>query len=179
MKWRMLLLGIVGLGWVAAVSAEQTASDRTLERLRGLAGEWEGTLEWSGGRTGTGHVRASYSTIAYGSSVVENFFMGDSELPSMTSVYHVDGSDLRMTHYCGARNQPRLKASRIDEGTGVVTFAFVDGTGLVEHPGHVAGVELRFLANDRLVVRFTFEGDGKTSVEHIELARTRPGRRSG
>ncbi len=171
-RW-IAILGFAGLGLVTAASAEQTASDKALERLRGLAGEWEGTLEWSGARTGTGRVRASYSTISYGSAVVENLYMGDSELPSMTSVYHLDGSDLRMTHYCGARNQPRLKASRIDEAGGVVQFAFVDGTGLVEHPAHVAGVELRFLSNDRLVVRFTFEGDGKTSTEHIELSRTR------
>ena len=176
-RW-IFLLGVVGLGLVTAASAEQTASDRTLERLRGLAGEWEGTLEWSGARSGTGSVRASYSTTGYGSAVVENLYMGNSELPSMTSVYHVDGSDLRMTHFCGARNQPRLKASRIDEAGGIVQLAFVDGTGLVEHPAHVAGVESRFLSNDRLVVRFTFEGDGKTSIEHIELSRTRAGRTS-
>src|SRR5262245_26894912 len=101
------------LGFAAAVSADETPSARVLERLRGLAGDWEGSLEWSGARTGTGRVKASYSTTGYGSAVVENLYMGDDALPSMTSVYHLDGSDLRMTHYCGARNQPRLKASRI------------------------------------------------------------------
>jgi len=179
MHRRISLLGAAWLGLVTAVSAEQTPAARTLERLRALAGEWEGTLEWSGARTGTGPVRASYSTSGYGSAVVENLFMGDDKLPSMMSVYHLDGSDLRMTHYCGAQNQPRLKVSRIDEAGGVVQFAFVDGTGLVEHPAHVAGVELRFLPDDRLVVEFTFEGAGKTSKEHIELKRTGPRRAAG
>src|SRR5262245_7580358 len=182
-RWPMYrlnaFLGAACLGFAAMVSAEEVPSARVLERLRGLAGDWEGSLEWSGARTGTGPVRASYSTSGYGSAVVENLFMGDDKLPSMMSVYHLDGSDLRMTHYCGAQNQPRLKASRIDEAGGVVQFAFVDGTGLVEHPAHIAGIELRFLPDDRLVVEFTFEGAGKTSKEHIELKRTGPRRAAG
>ena len=89
----------------------------------------------------------------------------------MTTVYHTDGSDLRMTHYCGARNQPRLKASRIDEAAGLAEFAFVDATGLAAQPAHVEAFEIRLLPDDRLVLRFTFDAGGRKSFERIELSR--------
>ena len=157
----------------SALGAEQTAASRTLARLNSLAGEWEGTLEWSGARTGTGTVRAVYRQTGSGSAIVEDLIMGNDAVPSMTSVYHLDGADLRMTHYCGAHNQPRLKATRIDEEQGAVQFSFVDATNLSEQPAHVEGLEIRFLAADRLSLRFTFTGGGKQSFEQIDLKRTR------
>jgi hypothetical protein len=45
-----------------------------------------------------------------GSALVESLIMGG--VPTMTTVYHLDEADLRMTHYCGAKNQPRLKAAK-------------------------------------------------------------------
>jgi hypothetical protein len=98
--------------------------------------------------------------------------MGGATVPSMTSVYHLDGSDLRLTHFCAAGNQPRLKATEIDGALGTARFSFLDATNLQANPAHVEAVELRFVSADRLVVRFTFGGGGGArSVEHIELAR--------
>ncbi len=97
--------------------------------------------------------------------------MDGQTLPSMTSVYHMDGADLRMTHFCGAQNQPRLKATEIDEAHDIIHFTFVDGTNLDARPAHVTAVDLRFVTKDRLVLRFTFAAAGKISVENIELQR--------
>src|SRR5262245_9561195 len=170
---RLEMRGVYGflfllvLGTAGAAEKPQTPAQRMLERMRNLVGEWEGTLEWTGARTGTGPLKASYTLTGYGSAIVENLISPESPIPSMTSVYHLDGSDLRMTHFCGAQNQPRLKATEIDEARGVVKFSFVDATGLTEHPGHVAAFEMRFLPDDRLELRFTFESGGKTSLERI------------
>src|SRR5262245_8346895 len=163
----MLALGFGTLGWTAAGGfvreVSPAASIRT--RLAGLAGEWQGSFTWSGARTGTGVVKATYLVTANGTAVIENLVMGNDTQPSMTSVYHLDGPDLRMTHFCGAGNQPRLKASQIDEAKGIVQFAFVDATNLAVQPAHVDAVEIRIVSADQLVVRFTFVGGGKTSVE--------------
>jgi hypothetical protein len=48
----------------------------------------------------------------------------------MVTVYHQDGQDLRMTHYCSAKNQPRMKASSVSPDGNVVSFEFVDATNL-------------------------------------------------
>ena len=169
-------LALAAIVCVAGIAAAQPAGGpETFQRLRALAGEWQGTLEWTGARVGKGTVHASYHPTGNGSAMIEDLVMNGSDTPSMSSVYHLDGSELRMTHYCGAHNQPRLKAAQIDPAKGIVKFAFLDGTDLEAHPAHVDGVELRFLSADRLVLEFTFVGGGKTSVEHIELDRVRGG----
>jgi hypothetical protein len=107
------------------------------------------------------------------SAVVEDLMTGPGHAPSMTSVYHLDGADLRMTHYCAARNQPRLKARRIDLARGFLAFDYVDATNLASpETSHVHGFELRFVDADHLELTFLFLGGGKQSLEHITLSRT-------
>jgi hypothetical protein len=55
-----------------------------------------GSVEWSGARTEKGKMNATYYLTGAGSSVVENLTVNGTAL--MTSVYHLDGLDLRMTH---------------------------------------------------------------------------------
>ena len=163
---------IVSLCCAVHLTAIDTPSDRMFERLRGLAGEWEGTFEWSQGRPG-GKLRAAYYSTGNGSALVENLIMGDA--PTMTTIYHLDGPDLRMTHYCAAMNQPRLKATRVDESAGVVEFSFVDITNATAaNPAHVEGFVIRLLDAGRLNLSFTFGGGpGKGAVENIMLERIR------
>ena len=90
----------------------------------------------------------------------------------MTTVYHLDGADLRMTHFCGAQNQPRLKASRIDLAQGALDFSFVDITNLKSPDApHVYGCELRFLNADHITLTFLFENGAQKSRERITLKR--------
>jgi hypothetical protein len=131
-----------------------------LARLAALTGEWEGSYEWTGGRTSRGAMNASYSTTGNASAVVETLTVDG--VPSMTTVYHTDGPDLRMTHYCAARNQPRLKASKIDLAGGAIDFAFVDATNLsAPDAPHVTGLEVRFADADHLTLTFLF---GETAI---------------
>jgi hypothetical protein len=153
--------------------ARESPAAAALARLATLTGEWEGSAEWTGGRTGRYAMNARYFTTGNGSAVVENLISDG--VPVMTSVYHTDGSDLRMTHFCGARNQPRLKASKIDLPGGSVDFAFVDATNLsAPDAPHVTGLEVRFGDEDHVTLTFLFEGGGKPARERISLQRARP-----
>ncbi len=159
---------------VFAVPGEAVPSPAAaaLARLAMLTGEWEGTAEWTGGRTSRGPMNARYYPTGNGSAVVENLIVDG--VPLMTTVYHTDGPDLRMTHYCGARNQPRLKASRIDLAGGAIDFSFVDATNLsTPDAGHVTGLEVRFGDDDHVTLTFLFEGGGKPARERVSLQRTR------
>jgi hypothetical protein len=152
-----------------------SAAAAAFKKLCALAGEWEGTVQWSGARHDSGRMNASYSLTGAGSAVVETLTMDG--VPIMTSVYHLDASDLRMTHYCGARNQPRLKARRIDVEQGVLDFDFVDITNLSSpEAGHVTGVEIRLRDADSMTLTFVFEQGGQRSRERIELRRVPPKR---
>ena len=153
--------------------ARESAGVAALARLAALAGEWEGSAEWTGARTDRGPMNARYFTTGNGSAVVESLLVGGA--PIMTTVYHTDGPDLRMTHYCGARNQPRLKASKIDLAAGAIDFAFVDATNLsAPDAPHVTALSVRFGDEDHVTLTFTFEGNGKPAYERISLHRAGP-----
>ena len=163
---------------VSTESGSGSDSAAALAKLRTLAGDWSGTVEWTGARTDRGTMKVSYRLTGYGSAVVEDLSSeGGGGVPAMTSVYHQDGADLRVTHYCGAQNQPRLKASRMDVAAGAFDFAFVDATNLkTPDAPHVTGIELRLGDSEHMVLTFVFaESGGRVSREKITLTRVGKG----
>jgi hypothetical protein len=166
-----LILAIFGsLALISVGRSEDNSGATMFAQLKSLAGDWRGTFEWSGARTGKGSMDASYYLTGNGSALVENLISDGA--PVMTSVYHLDGPALRMTHYCGAQNQPRLKAERIGSAQGAIDFGFVDITNLKSADApHVHGLELRLIDPNHITVTFLFQGGGKESRELIALDR--------
>jgi hypothetical protein len=162
------------LGWAAilsGLSAEQTASSNALGQIKALTGNWSGTFRWTRGRNDSGSMNATYYVTGNGSAVVENLI--NESTPLMTSVYHLDGPDLRMTHFCGAQNQPRLKARRIDLDHGAIDFEFVDATNLRSPDApHVHGLEIRLIDPNHVTLTFLFQSGSVESREEINLKRT-------
>lgn len=139
-------------------------------RLRRLEGSWRGSYAWTGARAANGAMTATYRVTGNGSALIEDLAID--EKPVMTSAYHLDKGDLRMTHYCAAGNQPRLKAGSIDLAKNVIRFDFVDITNLpAPDSPHVHGFMIRLVDADHIELEFTFQGKGKESVEHIALRR--------
>ena len=154
----------------AAVSPVGNSANAAFEKLLALEGQWSGSYEWSGARTDRGSMDATYSITGNGSAVVENLTVDGK--PLMTTVYHLDGDALRMTHYCAARNQPRLRARTIDLSRGVVEFDFVDATNLrsADAP-HVHGFEIHFVNDDHIQLVFLFHAGEQRSRETVDLKR--------
>ena len=75
-----------------------------------------------------------YKLTGAGSAVVETQFPGTGH--EMVSVYHLDGDDLRMTHYCAAGNQPRVKLDRAHSTPDQLIFVFDGGTNLDPEKDH-------------------------------------------
>lgn len=86
-------------------STNPAATHPGLERLKKLAGTWVAVGE--DGKP-TDQVVSVVKVTAAGSAVHETLFPGQAH--EMVSVYHRDGADLVMTHYCALGNQPRMKA---------------------------------------------------------------------
>ena len=119
----------------------------------------------------------TYKTIAAQSCVLETSFDAHPD-ETMLTLYHLSGEELLLTHYCVAKNQPRLKATAATEDGSVIEFTFLDATGMPSRDvGHM----------DRLVVTFEEDGfteqwfwysDGKESpMEQITLTRSSNGER--
>jgi hypothetical protein len=167
----LLWIGLACAAITPVLSADPPDSFKAFEQIKALTGNWNGTYEWTGGRKANGSMSATYYVTGNGSAVVENLITDGA--PSMTSVYHLDGSNLRMTHFCAAQNQPRLKASRIDLAQGAIDFDFVDATNLrsAEAP-HVHGLEIRLLDPNHVTLTFLFHSGSVESREKISLQRT-------
>jgi hypothetical protein len=172
-----VLAGVVSLVssvCAADIQVPEGAAVRVFERMHSLAGVWQGTYEWSGTRSGSGKLRVAYHLTGGGSALVEDLLMGEDDTPTMTTVYHLDGAELRMTHYCAARNQPRLRAARVDEAAGSVSFSFVDVTNASANPAYVDGFSMHMIDADHLNIRFEFGGlSGKRATENIVVERVR------
>jgi hypothetical protein len=124
---------------VAAPPTESRAASPAFERFKALAGEWVAVED--GEMSKKGDLVARYAVTAGGSAVVETVFPGSPH--EMVTVYHADGPDLVLTHYCVEGNQPRMRArgasgSRFD-------FQFDGGAGIDprrDRHMHSATVEL-------------------------------------
>ena len=112
-------------------SAEKTDSKAatpapfvSLDRLKKLVGTW--VMADKDGKP-TDQVVSVIKVIGGGSVVHETLFPGQAH--EMVSVYHRDGSDLVMTHYCALGNQPRMKADP-KSPKNQLHFEFVGGTNI-------------------------------------------------
>lgn len=84
-----------------------------LEKIKALAGRWEGTTFRE--REGKSAAVVTYEVTAGGSAVIEKLFPGTQR--EMTTVYHDDSTGrLTAQHYCNAANQPRLKLTESRDG---------------------------------------------------------------
>jgi hypothetical protein len=103
-----------------------------------------------------------FSLTGAGSAVVETQFPGMGH--EMVSVYHLDGDDLRMTHYCAAGNQPRVKLDRAHSTPDKFVFVFDGGSNLdPEKDHHIHGLTISFLQDGKVSSAWEGYADGKTA----------------
>jgi len=92
----------------------------------------------------------------------------------MVTVYHLDGKDLLLTHYCALGNQPRLKADPKSPGNKLI-FQFVGGTNLDPAKDmHMHEGSITFLDDDHIEWAWVGYKDGKAMEDHkmsLKLAR--------
>ena len=140
------------------------------ERLKKLEGRWEGrsTRGWT--------EQASIRAIAGGSVLVMQG-IGAHPNEEMITVFHMDGDRLLLTHYCVARNQPRLVLSSVEEGGRLITFTFLDGTNLPSRDkGHMDKVVVGLVDDDHFTEQWTWYQGGKEQwMEKIEQRRLEAG----
>jgi hypothetical protein len=124
-------------------------------RFQALEGSWQGrsTKGW------TESLR--YESIAAGSTVLE-LSLDAHPGEAMATAFYLDGDRLLLTHYCVAKNQPRLEATAFADGGRTVVFTFKDGANIpTRDRGHMDKAVFTFEADDRVVSRWTWYQDGK------------------
>ena len=155
---------VLALGLGAAWAAEPASSG--LDRFKALAGDWVAAED--GEMVKKGDVVAQYHVTGAGSAVVEELFPGSHH--AMTTVYHLDGSELVLTHYCMSGNQPRMRVREADGRH--MSFEMFDITNLANPKGyHTTHLDLVFLSDDRVELTYRGISDGKESTQVLQLTR--------
>jgi len=137
-------------------------SQAAFDRLKKLEGTWESTEKEH-------PAKVSFRLSSGGSVLVESMAMGNHG--EMLTVYHPDGEDLVLTHYCILGNQPRMKAQR--GGTsGTLRFVFDGGGNMKPEDKHMHSLTLTFVDADHLKEEWSLYDGGKEQTVHtINLAR--------
>jgi hypothetical protein len=149
----------------AGCALAQSNAQKSFDTLKALAGSWEGKNNQ--GQT----MRVSFRETAGGSAVLSEIHGQGPE--NMISMIHLDGDRLLMTHYCGAGNQPRMKATLAPDGKSV-TFDFIDATNLSgPEAGHMHHVVFNMPDADHHTEEWTFLDHGKEMKELFTLQRAK------
>jgi hypothetical protein len=143
----------------AAPAMAQSKAQASFDKLKTLAGEWEGALSGSTSKV-------SYRVISNGSVLVETMQNGNED--EMVTIYHLDGDRLMVTHYCGAGNQPRMVAALDPSKPNVFAFKFLDATNLKStQEGHMRDLTLTIIDKDNITQQWMWRAQNKE--EKMEL----------
>ncbi len=158
---RLLSFSVLGIALCATALTvtAQTPAASAFERLKALEGDW---VDADGVFGKKGAVAVTYRVTAAGSTVIETFPVGTSE--EMVTVYHRDGNDIVLTHYCAGGNQPRMRARTI-EGD-LLAFEFDGGTNIDPAvTSHMHSAQIEFVSADEITATWTNWSKGQ-SDEH-------------
>jgi len=147
----------------ATAAAADSEAKKSFDALKTLQGSWAG--QTSGGQA----VTVSFRMTA-GDTTLMSEIQG---MDDMISMIHMDGDRLLLTHYCGAGNQPRMRAS-ISPDQKTVVFDFVDATNL-DSPkaGHMHRAVFTILAADHHTEEWDFVSNGKDQKYLFDLRRAK------
>ena len=150
----------------AAVTGKPSEPSK-LDPIKKLAGDW---VEIGKDGKSTGKVVSTYRVTAGGSAVEEVLFAGTPH--EMITLYHLDGDDLVLTHYCVAGNQPRMKAEKQTDPARLV-FNCDGGTNMTsENDEHMHHATLVFKDENHIQAEWLEYKDGKqVMVAAMDLAR--------
>ncbi len=158
----MLFCSAFALALFAQMPPAPQAQNPAFDQMKSLVGNWEGT-------TPTGKVNLSFRMISNGTALMENMDMGPE---NMVTTYYPDGESVMLTHYCGANNQPRMKAEKWDGNT--MTFTFVDATNLSSgDSGHMHKLAMTIKDQDHITETWTWMEKGQEQAHTFELARAK------
>jgi hypothetical protein len=140
----------------ACAQTLQAAPPAPLERWKALTGEWVAAQD--GPMAKKGDLVARYAVTAGGTAVVETVFPGTQH--EMVTVYHADGPDIVLQHFCMEGNQPRMRAKA--PAAARVEFAFDGGLNIEPAKSrHMHQAWMEFSGKDALRTEWTEIADGK------------------
>ncbi|MFO0888517.1 MAG: hypothetical protein U0790_05135 [Isosphaeraceae bacterium] len=174
----MALFGLVAVAPALVARGEDPKTDKApitareaFARLKSLAGTWKNEASHGNDHAAASESKVTYRLTGAGSALVETDFPGSNH--EMISVYHLDKEDLRLTHYCAAGNQPRMKLDRAASTPKRLVFAFDGGSNLDPAKDmHIHGLTMEFHEGGNVECAWdAYAGGKKVETAHFKLSR--------
>ena len=125
------------------------------DRLKALAGEW---IDVDGVFGEKGKVAVTYRVSGGGHTLIEAFPVGTPF--EMVTVYHRDGQQLALTHYCAGGTQPRMMSKGLDGH--VIAFDYTGGANIdTATTSHMHAARIEFVSADEIKSTWQNWKDGK------------------
>jgi hypothetical protein len=161
----LLLIGLA-IAFAGEHSLGPYSGSKEFERMKELAGVWEGTSNMP--KEGE-KVKVEYRLSSGGSSIVETLLPGTPH--EMVSVYFDNKGQLTMTHYCALRNQPRMKLQKADAQN--LNFMFAGGTNIdSKKDAYMRSLTISFVDKNHIIEKWTLFKEGKEQETSVfELSR--------
>jgi len=159
---RRILFGVTLLAVLGVAGADdKPAKDARFEKLKTLVGEW---VKADKDGKPTTEVLTVFKLTGGGSALQETIHPNTPM--EMVSLYHMDGLDLVLTHYCMLGNQPRMKADAKSTDK-EIAFKFDGGTNLKpEKDMHVHEGSIKWIDADTIEWSWQAYVDGKPVEGH-------------
>jgi hypothetical protein len=168
MRIRSILFVALVVGSAALLLAEtrsKIASNPAFDKMKTLAGKWEGTAMEDGKALPT---NARCQLISDGSALMG--WLNEGIADEMVTMFHMDGSDLMATRYCSAHNQPRMVLAPSRDANKLV-FKFKDGTNIEPDAGHMQAITFMIDGPNHHTEDWTYLEKGKETAGHFDFHR--------
>jgi hypothetical protein len=178
MMFLRFTLSLVVLMSVSAVDFAQTDApksdaQRSFEKLKTVAGSWEGrvtTVPPNPDMEGKS-VQLSLRVTSMGNAMVHEMTGAGRPDDPITMLY-LDNDRLLLTHYCDAGNRPRMVGKMSPDGK-TVEFEFLDVAGSIQY-GHMHHAVFTMIDANHHTEDWTYMEPGDKPIRaHIDLQRTK------
>ena len=107
---KVLSVVVLGIAVMPVPNPAAGSGTEAFEKLKSLVGNWETD------KTNMNKATLDLELTSGGTAVLEKFHMVENGKPvEMTTLYYLDGDQIKLTHYCMAGNQPTMRGSYAPE----------------------------------------------------------------
>jgi hypothetical protein len=148
------------LNTFAGPPAQPHVGSAEFEKLKALAGTWQGSTDMGQGPMS---FTVQYRVTSGGSVVEERLFADTPK--EMLTVYHDKDGKLALTHYCALCNRPAMSLTKAGENS--LSFQLTKDSGIdVEKEMHMHNLVLTFDDADHITHEWTVYEGGKPQPCH-------------
>ena len=150
----------------------QSDAQRTFDKLKTLAGSWEGVLSGTGTPFDGKTMHFTIRVTSTGNALLHEMTGLPGRPDDPITMFYLDEDRLVLTHYCDAGNRPRMTGRISPDGTRL-EFDLLDVAGGMQK-GHMHHVVFTFIDADHHSEDWTFMVPGdKAAPAHFDLRRTK------